>query len=220
MGCKRRDIIDTTDEDVTGRLRQNSLILKDLSRDIRYGGASLKNIPALIKKIIREGIWKKHIEGIEIVEFDTFDEFVTHPLPEGLEATIDQIIQLCDSDLEAQKLIQKELKRPDGGNNNPYGRKGKPEEITVDNINSDSVTRPTGTSRAAGLRRLVKDRPDLLEEVEAGKMSIHNAMIQAGFRKKTVTITVDVEAIATKLKRTLTRQQIDSLITILQGTNS
>jgi hypothetical protein len=191
-----------------------------LSRDIRYGGSSLKNIPALIKKVIREGIWKRYIDSLDIIEFDTFEEFVTTRLPEGLEATIDQLLALCDKDLEAQRMIQAELKRGPGGNNNPEGLGGwsnKTKVDTVDNVNSDKIQRPTGNTRAAGIRRLEKDRPDLLEEVEAGKMSIHNAMIEAGFRKQTITVTVDVEAIARKLRRTLDQDQIQILITLLQG---
>ena len=44
--------------------------------------------------------------------------------------------------------------------------------------------RPTGTSRAAALRRLRKDRPDLHTRVLGGELSAHAAMIEAGFRKK------------------------------------
>ena len=58
--------------------------------------------------------------------------------------------------------------RGPGGDNNPYGCKGKP-EINDDNVNSDSEKeadeRPTGNSRAAALRRLRKHRPDLHEQV-------------------------------------------------------
>ena len=86
------------------------------------------------------------------------------------------------------------LQRPDGGNNNPFGCKGKPEGITVDNVNSDSVTRPTGNSKAATIRRLKKDAPELAEKVLNEEMTANAAAILAGFQKKTVTVPVDVEA--------------------------
>jgi hypothetical protein len=44
--------------------------------------------------------------------------------------------------------------------------------------------RPTGTPRAAALRRLRKDRPDVDARVLAGELSAHAGMIEAGFRKK------------------------------------
>lgn len=45
-------------------------------------------------------------------------------------------------------------------------------------------SRPSGTSAAAALRRLRKDRPDIHERVLAGELSPHAGMIEAGFRKK------------------------------------
>jgi hypothetical protein len=56
---------------------------------------------------------------------------------------------------------------------------------TVDNENDViNTSRPTGTSRAAALRRLRKDRPDIHARVLAGELSPHAGMIEAGFRKK------------------------------------
>lgn len=120
-----------------------------------------------------------------------------------------------------QKLIQGELKRPPGGNNNPLGNnQHTKKEVNLDNIQDDKIKAPTGTSRAAGLRRLEKDRPDLLAEVIAGKMAVNGAMVEAGFRKKTVSIPVDVKAIAAKLRRALSQDQIQQLIELLQAENN
>lgn len=91
---------------------------------------------------------------------------------------------ICHRDPEALDRLDSVLQRPGGGNNNPHGCKGKPEEeITVDNIHGDSTPHPTGTSREAALRRLRKDRPDLHGRVIAGEMTCHGAMKEAGFRK-------------------------------------
>lgn len=105
----RRDVAEDMDEDTRGKLRQNSMIVKELSRVIRHGGFSLKTIPEMIKKIIKEGIWRIRIDTLEIIEFDTFDEFIAAPLPEGLGTTIDQIKALCSSDREVMQLIHAEL---------------------------------------------------------------------------------------------------------------
>jgi hypothetical protein len=45
---------------------------------------------------------------------------------------------------------------------------------------------PSGNSRAAFLRRLRKDRPDIHARVLAGELSPHAGMVEAGFRKKPV----------------------------------
>jgi len=56
----------------------------------------------------------------------------------------------------------------------------------VDNNNDDVNVRPAGNSRAAALRRLRKDRPDIHARVLAGELSPHAGMVEAGFRKRAV----------------------------------
>jgi len=53
----------------------------------------------------------------------------------------------------------------------------------VDNINLNNEPKG-GTGKTYTLRRLARDRPDLLAKVEAGELSAHAAAIEAGFRKK------------------------------------
>jgi hypothetical protein len=60
----------------------------------------------------------------------------------------------------------------------------------VDNIN-EVEARPTGTSHRAAIRRLAKERPDLLEKVKAGLMTAHAAMCQAGCRRRAITLPDD-----------------------------
>lgn len=57
----------------------------------------------------------------------------------------------------------------------------------IDNINVTKV--PDGTSKQAALRRLRKDRPDLHQKVLDGDLSAHAAMLDAGFRRKSITVT-------------------------------
>jgi hypothetical protein len=58
------------------------------------------------------------------------------------------------------------------------------DQKNVDNGHRDvNGSRPTGNSAAAALRRLERQRPDLLDRVLAGELSPHAAMITAGFRK-------------------------------------
>ena len=56
-----------------------------------------------------------------------------------------------------------------------------------DNITSTPETR--GTSLTYTIRRLKRDRPDLVERVAAGELSPNAAAIEAGFRKRTIQLT-------------------------------
>jgi hypothetical protein len=61
-----------------------------------------------------------------------------------------------------------------------------------------------GTGRTYALRRLRKDRPDLHEQVVNGDKTPHAAMIEAGFRKKTMTLPTGIGDLAATLVRKLT----------------
>ena len=56
-----------------------------------------------------------------------------------------------------------------------------------------------GNSRGYGLQRLARERPDLVERVRSGELSTHAAMLEAGLRKRTVTLPTDLRRAATKL---------------------
>ena len=212
MAIRRSDLEQTPLDPVTvGSLKQNSILLKDLYQEIHYGGGALRDIPMMAKRVVKEKLWKRFLLGIEIVEFDSFEDFVVTKPPYGLGATIDQLKALCEKDREAIDLIDQEITRKPGNptGSNQYESK---ESGNTDNIsNSSKRNESHGTSIEYTLRRLRKDHPELHEKVLANEMSTHAAAIEAGFRKKTVTVAVDVEAIARKLKRLLTpeeRQQI------------
>ena len=66
------------------------------------------------------------------------------------------------------------------------GQRTRPTSETVynDRRRCTRFERPSGNSRAAFLRRLRKDRPDIHARVLAGELSPHAGMIEAGFRKK------------------------------------
>lgn len=50
----------------------------------------------------------------------------------------------------------------------------------------------SGTSRSQGEMWLRENRPDLLEKVERGALTIHGAMVEAGARPKMVTIPIEI----------------------------
>ena len=190
---------------------------------LKGGTLGLKEMPGLIKDAIREKVWEGWVDIHTQQRYSQpdFETFITTPILEGLGATIDQIMALCEKDIEAQQLIQSELKRgpgaPLGNTNNRYS--SKEEDTTFNNVKDCKAKAPVGNTRAAGLRRLEKDRPDLLADVIAGNKAVNSAMIEAGFRKKTVTVPVDVDGFFVAINKHFTTDQINQLISRLQMSN-
>jgi hypothetical protein len=66
-------------------------------------------------------------------------------------------------------------------------------EIGGGHNRADNISSGHGTSATYALSRLKRDRPDLAEEVVAGRKSANAAAIEAGFRKRTITVPDDME---------------------------
>jgi hypothetical protein len=77
---------------------------------------------------------------------------------------------------------------------------------------TDNVTKSDhGNERTYALRRLRKDRPDLHARVLEGVVSAHAAMVEAGFRRKTITVPADVDAIVRALPRHFSGEDIKEI---------
>ena len=63
------------------------------------------------------------------------------------------------------------------------------------------MANPDGNSVEYALFRLRKDRPDLYAKVLAGVLTPHRAMLAAGFRLKTFSVSLDPERAAKILAR-------------------
>ena len=100
--------------------------------------------------------------------------------------------KLIAGDAKAMSLYDAAMQRKPGGDHGNQYTGGKSDNISIGKLQY-------GTSSQAALRRLRKARPDLLARVEAGELSPHGAMIQAGFRKKTITVSGDILAGLIKL---------------------
>lgn len=184
-------------------------------------GKSIENIPSLVKQIIQNESWKSFLieDTGEIKSCKSFAEYVTKPVPDGLGTDIDTLWRLCGNDIEAQAKIDEAIQRKPGDwTPNPNGIGGKSHK-TIDSvsiINSNNIDRPAGTTRQYGLRRLTKSRPDLHHRVLAHEISVNAAMVEAGFRPKTITIPVDPGRAARAIKRQFTQEQVEELVELLQ----
>jgi hypothetical protein len=90
-----------------------------------------------------------------------------------------------------------------------HGGDHKSEEYQVDNVNLKAIG---GNSEPYTIRRLKRDRPELAEKVLNGELSANAAAIEAGFRKKTVTVTLEPRSISRTLTRHLSRDEINDLL--------
>jgi hypothetical protein len=172
----------------------------------------LNNAPGLLKRLISENLWQRRIDEVtgEVVEFERFVDFVTTKPLEGLGSTISTLKRVCGGDVEATDLLDQALQQADGGDH-----RSEEYRTTVNNINSDTVDRPAGTSRAAALRKLRRDARELHDQVIAGELSPHAAMVQAGFRRPTLTIPLDPTGAAGAIRRNCDQDFISQLIELL-----
>jgi hypothetical protein len=158
-------------------------IANALQSAMAEGKHGLSAVPKLVIKIVNEELWREiycQPTG-KTVTFRSFAEFVCAPLPEGLGTDVRTIQNLCRDHTDAIEAIDRATANPVGANQH------------LDNIQTQPA--PTGTSKDAAIRRLRKDRPDLLAKVIEGEMSAHAAAVAAGHRKKPTPDEAAVKAI-------------------------
>lgn len=184
---------------------RNDQIVNALASSIRKGATGLHNVPALLKQIIREDMWRDRVVEStgERATFKYFDKFVEADPPNGLGEHIDTLKRLCADDNEARDLLDQVTQKPDG-------RPGK----TFDNVQGLSDA-PTGNSAERALRKLRSDAPELHARVLAGKLSPHAAMVEAGFRKKTYQIPADADDAAIILLRKFSADELQRIVEII-----
>ena len=199
---------------VLNKPEQNGKLVIFIESSLRDGKHGMKAFPGLLKKAIKSEAWREYYSETlrQNVIHKTFEAFVTEHMPDGLGSTIDQIKSICHADLEALDAIDKAIVHKAGdhvGNQYTIG--------TVDNIHDSN--RPTGTSQAAGLRRLRNTAPEIHKDVLAGKKSVNAGMIEAGYRQKTVTVKCTVEGFTKCMQKHLTQEQIGEIIKKLLPAN-
>ncbi len=177
-------------EQASDNLRLRGDIIQSLQRELIHGGHTLKAIPETISVIAEKDLWRERIEPQTggVVTFESFEEFVTAPPLEGLGSSVRQLKHLCQDDPTALDALDQAT----------VGEQGK-HKPHVNNVNKSKRESSVGNANTYALRKLRKDRKDLHERVLAGEISPHAAMVEAGFRQKTLTIPQDLESAARRL---------------------
>lgn len=147
--------------------------VKKLQQAMAEGGENVfELVPLTLQNVIKERAWEKRKDK-NGEAFKSFEAFVTHPLWEGLETSIDELRLFCRKHDEVVKLIDGEVMAIAGH--------GGDHSEQVNNVNLKTVG---GNNPTYALKRLKRDRPDLANKVIAGELSANAAAIEAGFRKK------------------------------------
>jgi len=160
-------------------LERNSILVSGLADTIRDGKEGLNGTPKFVKKIIEQDAWKRRTLRCngEVVEFESFTNFVESHPPDGLGVEVDMLKRMCKEHDEALRLLRGAVTNPDGV-----------KDDAVDNINS--TDRSSGTSKDYTLDRLAREAPELYKQVVADEISANAAAIEAGFRTKTASVPV------------------------------
>ena len=188
-----------------------------LTSSVRRGSSGLHSVPGLVKQIIREDMWQKRvIEATgELVECKTFAEFVTSPPPKGVGTDVDTLKRLCHEDMEALDLIDRVTVAEQGA---PAGNRNAVKletNASIVSVCSGETEVQHGNTRQYALRKLRKDAPELHAKVLAGEVSPHQAMIDAGFRRKTVSIPLDPDGAARAIIRHFEYDDLLALVDLL-----
>jgi hypothetical protein len=182
---------------------RNGQLVDHVGSAIHHGTESLEVIPKLLRQLLEAEAWREFRTKLgDDVRHERFAEFVATPPLKGLGTTIEFVRQLIAKDPVALDLLDQATQNRHGGDHS-----------NVDNV---PVARPTGNSAEKALRRLRKDRPDLHAQVLAGSLSPHGAMVEAGFRRRTITVSVtSPEGIASTLRRHLDHEALLKLAALL-----
>ncbi len=176
-------------------LRQSGEMVNVCRDAVRYGGPRLRNIPIMLKDVLRADAWRSFVRpwaGLATVEYGEheFGRFVE----EELGSSVEQLFALCQRDQEVLDLLDEVTQNPTGSH-----------------ATGVYIIHPTGTSATATLRRLRKNHPNIHARVIAGELSPHAGAIEAGFRHRKAQIDLDPKTAARQLRKHFQGPALDAL---------
>ncbi len=169
----------------------------------------LANFPGLLKKVIEERAWERRSHNGRLIELPNLRALITEmPIagwgqdPERIRAVLHK------TDPEVELMFEEAMRRGPGEVNQHT-------KCLENNVHEADC--PKGNTRSRALLRLSDDRPDLLARVEAGMLSPHAAMVEAGFRRRTITVPVNPAAAARAIFRNFNQEDRLELAARLLG---
>ncbi|MDQ3540090.1 MAG: hypothetical protein M3440_05330 [Chloroflexota bacterium] len=186
-------------------LRENDNYVESLQTATHSADFGLDNLPALLVKVINESRWQTRWSRPlkREVTFPSFAAFANERTPAGLGISVDMLKRMCRDNDEALTAIEKALGSHQG------------QRTDLHDIIMKVAPKEQGTSTEYALRKLHADAPELLKRVLAKELTPNAAMIEAGFRKRTITIKADPQSAAQTIARHFDRDQVGELIACL-----
>ncbi|MEU9348403.1 hypothetical protein AB0D74_45125 [Streptomyces sp. NPDC048278] len=211
-----------TQHPAPGDLKERGQLVASLGSSLRSGATSLGTVPKLLEQLLTTGGWMDFVTRLgDHITYDAgeFPDFVeTLPL-QGLGADLAVVERLIGPSPDLLAIFYeltppRERGRPKNANDvhNSSGHAAP----APDEPPAPRRQPPAGNRAEAIMRRLAKDRPDLLEEVTSGRMKAYTAAVEAGWRSPQTTIPLaDPEAIARKLFAKLGTEQAQEVCSAL-----
>ncbi|MFN2455992.1 MAG: hypothetical protein ABR577_17440 [Pyrinomonadaceae bacterium] len=189
------------------KLHRNGTKVDTLYRAVRNSEA-LGLIPALVKQIVEEEMWREHMfeKTGQVFRFNSLTEFIeTHP-PDGLGTTVDKLFALCSEDSSVLEMLDQAIQADINNRNESTNTSESKQRFRASN------------SRQAALRRLRRYAEQnraaaaARKAVLEGRMSVNAALVELGLRKKRITIPKDVDAATEALKRHYNSDELQQLV--------
>ena len=197
--------------ELSTKLKEAGSTVSILTNNISRGEFGINEVPNLIKLVIEKGYWKERfVESIsQVVYNNSFKEFVTKHIPNGLGTSIDTIKRLCYDNPEVLALIAKSLEVGQGKRTDLFGGDNEP----PDNVSKLSY----GNSKSQTLKTLKREKPEFYEKVIAGEMSANKAAIESGLRMEAFTVKKDTQKAAETICKKFTKEEVEELILYLES---
>ncbi len=190
-------------------LARNRHLVEDLTSACRDLDVGLGDVPKMLRIVLEEGAWREFTTSLgEHVTHDRFENFARAKPLRGLGVEVDFIRRVVADDPTTLDLLDQAVQGQHGGD------RSKSNNVTV---------APAGNSSEKALRRLRKEAEagneeaaELRAEVLAGRLSAHAAMVRAGFRARTVSVSVDrPESVASALRKHMNAASLRELRRLL-----
>lgn len=201
----------------------------------RHDGGDPSQLLELLAVIIEERIWER-LADEETGQPMTFRTLIETPWPAGVGMKLEHLetyLKLphkfehqdpaISARMQALRQEAKRLLHPPLMNDEEWmeakqeggarGGRGHVAEKPI--LHYNIGLEGQGNTAAYALRRLQRDRPDLAEQVIMGEKSANEAAVEAGFRRKTLTIPLEPVAAARSIRKHFTDEQRAELIALL-----
>lgn len=195
-------------------------MIPTLARSISQHKSNTSVVPDLINMLFEkypDGTIKyKHFiipHTGEEVRHETLDDFLAAHIPHGIQCSREDLRKWAEYVPDRIKAVVKDELYDE------IGAQGRPEK--GDNITFNNQGMKRGTSGEHYIiSRLKRDNPEMAQKVLSGELSAHQASIKAGIRKEYIQVQATIPAIAAKVKKMFSPDQLQELVTLInQGNN-